>query len=93
MAGSTLGSGDMVKNMGAFNDAIFSLNRNLKLGVKAEDIQGMFKALYILRHGRTQAAVAGNPTGHNQTLCGALIKGSTGLGHQYITHRRLEGGA
>jgi hypothetical protein len=45
MAGSTLGTGDMVKNMSNFNDAVFSLNRNLKLGLKPEDIQGMFKAM------------------------------------------------
>ena len=45
MAGSTLGSGNIVKNMKDFNDATFDLSRNLKLGLKQEEVQGMFKAV------------------------------------------------
>ena len=66
MAGSTLGGGDMIKGMKSFNDAIFNISRNLKLGIKAEDIQGMFKA--FAEGGQAPQVVADKAGGYGKVI-------------------------
>lgn len=43
--GPTVMMGNIDKEMDAFTDSIFNLQRNLKLGLKSEDIVGMFQAV------------------------------------------------
>jgi hypothetical protein len=45
MAGPTVGIRNVPAEMKEFNDSIYDLQRNLKLGVKAKDIQEMFGAM------------------------------------------------
>lgn len=45
MAGSTVLMKDVSKSMKNFNDAIFNVGRNMRLGLQAKDIQGFFKAM------------------------------------------------
>lgn len=45
MYGPTVAMKDVSKSMKTFTDSVFDMNRNLKYGLKAEDIMGLFDAM------------------------------------------------
>jgi len=45
MYGPTVAMKDVSKSMKTFTDAVFDMNRNLKYGLKSEDIMGLFDAM------------------------------------------------
>lgn len=45
LAGPSVGIGNVKDEMKRFNNEVFNLGRNVKLGLKGEEIQGLFKAM------------------------------------------------
>jgi hypothetical protein len=78
LQGPTVMMKDVGKSMSAFSDSIFDLKRNLKYGLKSEDIIGMFKG--VSEAGMSLQGVMKNVSGGYSTLIEDAAKVSFDFG-------------